>query len=193
MYFASFLNRAQVINLCTIAGRRGVNVMILELSLNTVRLLTISEIVERWVDEGAERALLERELRLAVLNLPRLRRGEGLISPIPPEEAWPPSTTLLSKADIEDICAKQKWPLPRFWFDKQSSQPSFPGRPSLMAAIVQELERRASANSLEPSLAREAEVLFQWAREHFPGEQTPKPRSIENGIREEYRRFRNLA
>lgn len=64
---------------------------------------------------------------------------------------------------------------------------SFPGRRSFMPMIEQEMRRRASEGMLAPSLAKESAALAEWAKHRFPGNQTPKARSIGNGLRATYR------
>lgn len=69
--------------------------------------------------------------------------------------------------------------------------PSFPGRPSLMASVEQEMRRRASAGELLPSLQNEAAWLSQWADINHPGQQTPTEKTIKNTLRYVYRSLKN--
>ena len=65
-----------------------------------------------------------------------------------------------------------------------------PGRPSMMPAIQQEMKRRASSEELLPVLAQETRYLAQWAKEVFPGEQTPQPVSIGNRLNTLHRQLK---
>ena len=161
------------------------------LPLTTVRELTIYEIADQWSQEvkNPPRSTIERELRIFVINSPRLRNNEGLIDPIPDDVNLPPTSTRLSRQQIEVFCAKQQWSEPRFWFGQENQGPSFPGRPSKMNAIVQELKARAQAGLLSNTLAGQARELKAWVDQQFPAEQVPTARTIENGIRESYRRL----
>lgn len=71
--------------------------------------------------------------------------------------------------------------------------PSFPGRPSLMAAVEQEMRRRASNGELLPSLQKEAAWLTEWTDINHPGQQTPTEKAIKNALRHVYRSLNNPA
>lgn len=154
-----------------------------------VREMPIEDIARLWFRElGMSRELLERELRLAVLNLDRNWREEGLIAEVPPDEELPPVTTRLSKEQIQEFCEKQRgWPLPEFWFGPQGDEPRPRGRPSHMPAILQELERRAEAGELEATVTEQARALNQWAIEQ--GERCMKVESVRDGISRRYRQL----
>lgn len=158
--------------------------------LHSVRRLTIAEISEMWANEQRRppRSVFERELRLAVLNLPRLQRGGPTVDPDIPDAELPPTDTLVSPEFLMQFCEKNQWPPPRFWPQlHQTEQPRRPGRPSVMPAIVQELERRASAGQLGSTLASEARALRQWAHSNGP---IPTVASIQNRIRSRYRELK---
>jgi hypothetical protein len=156
-----------------------------------IRQFSISEIAELWSHEVEEppRSAIERELRLYVVNAPRLRDGLQLIDPIPDDANLPPSTTRLTRDQVAEFCDKQRWPKPRFWFGDESQGASFAGRPSYMRAIVQELHDRAQAGALNETLAGQSRDLKAWVDQQYPRVQTPTARTIENGIRNEYRRL----
>ena len=67
--------------------------------------------------------------------------------------------------------------------------PSFPGRPSIMQALIAHMRERAERQELASTLSAEARELEHWARLTFPGQQVPKANSIRNGVREEYRKL----
>lgn len=62
-----------------------------------------------------------------------------------------------------------------------------PGRPTLRPYIMAEFRRRANADELEKTLARQARVLRAWVKRAHPEKAPPQVRSIENMIRAEYR------
>lgn len=63
--------------------------------------------------------------------------------------------------------------------------PSYVGRPSVMAAVIQEMNRRNEADPREllPTITKEAKHLVTWAEKKFPGVQTPKMEGMRNSIR----------
>jgi hypothetical protein len=162
--------------------------------LGPVRWLTIKEIAELWAQElKIPESIIERELKLGVINITRLRRGQGLINEIPSSKL-PKSDTLMTRRDVEEFCAKQSpWPYPQFLFPgRQENARSYPGRPSVMRAIVQHLRDLADANRLEKDLTSQARVLENWIRNELTSRwhdsfQCPTARTIENGIRSAYR------
>jgi hypothetical protein len=161
------------------------------LKLNEVRWLTIDEIAHHWAPErGTLSSIIRRELQLSLINLERQQRGLERIESLPPEDQRPPATTEISRDHLEEFCAKQRWPKPRFWFGDHSEGPSFPGRPSLNRAIVQELRERAQAGQLKATVAAQSEDLKLWVDQKHPGVQTPTARTIENIIRQEFRQLR---
>jgi hypothetical protein len=68
--------------------------------------------------------------------------------------------------------------------------PSFPGRPSVMRAIEQEMRRRAGRGELQDKLSEECKHLEEWAENEFEGQQTPKWRSIANAVRNLYKQLK---
>lgn len=158
------------------------------LPLHRVSHLSLREIAEIWAPEAQRpESFLLRELQTAVVNLQRLDKGEPLLDVPLSDDELPDPDQRVDRAWLVEFCSKQEWNTPEFWFgEKRHKGPSFPGRPSKMAAIVQELRRRADAGELEATLAAEARHLSKWAAERFPEEQTPKPRSTETGIRKDF-------
>ena len=67
-----------------------------------------------------------------------------------------------------------------------------PGRPTSMQLVEGELERRASDQLLEKSLAEQARVLESWLRETHPSQPRATKTTIENNIRGAFRRFKGL-
>lgn len=62
-----------------------------------------------------------------------------------------------------------------------------PGRPSSMHYIRGELERRATAGSLEQSLTMEADLLVAWLKTTHPGAPAPTAKTVRNNISATYR------
>lgn len=158
-----------------------------------VQWLRISEIGEMWSPQlGIPRGVIERELRFGLFKIEQGAADMRERLNAPPDEASLPSVeTLVARDFIERFCTEsEEWQLPEFWFEmkrRDSQGPSYPGRPSVMRAIVQELEARAERDELEDTLAEQARQLSSWAEAEFPGKQTPKPGATENGIRLAYR------
>jgi len=93
----------------------------------------------------------------------------------------------LALALIRSLAAARE---PR-WTDQGTNDgPSFVGRRSLMRAIAQEMRRRAERGELCAKLAEECRMLAAWAREKFPGHQTPGAKAIENALRSLYRQLK---
>lgn len=64
-----------------------------------------------------------------------------------------------------------------------------PGRPSSGREIIEaEFERRIAAGDLETSLAAQGRILAAWYREKYPRHRCPTPKTIENNLREAWRR-----
>lgn len=63
-----------------------------------------------------------------------------------------------------------------------------PGKPTIRHLILAEFRRRARAGEVFPSLSAEAKALADWAARAHPLAPTPTVRTIENQIRDEYRR-----
>jgi hypothetical protein len=68
--------------------------------------------------------------------------------------------------------------------------PSFPGRPSVMRVIEQEMRRRAGRGELRDKLSEECKHLAEWAENEFERQQTPKWRSIANAVRNLYKQLK---
>lgn len=68
-------------------------------------------------------------------------------------------------------------------------QSGLPGRPAKSKHLIEnELQRRAEAEELADTLAAEAEALLSWLRTTHPDHAPPTVRTIQNNIRDEYRR-----
>ncbi|ASP32241.1 hypothetical protein [Labrenzia sp. VG12] len=160
-------------------------------SLKTTQWLTVQEIADLWSPQlSIPASTILRELRFALYKLEKDYPYNEPLKELPPEEELPSVQTLIDRDFIERFNDKQIWKLPEFWFANLPTGPSFPGRPSIMNAIVQELERRYENEEMLDTLAAESRVLEAWASENHSGQQTPKTSSIENGIRTVYRQLK---
>jgi hypothetical protein len=156
-----------------------------KLPLNEVRWLTIEEIAQFWAEErGTLSSVIRRELQLALINWDRLQKGQNKIDVLPSEEERPPISTEISREQMEEFCAKQKWPTPAFWFRRETRRSR--GRPSHQDSILKELRRIAAGGQLEQTLAAQCQYLEEWAAANCDPD-PPKAASIENIIRHEYK------
>lgn len=156
-----------------------------------VNWLSVREIAEIWSPElGIPASMIEREMRIALYKMEIDYPWDTEINVNPDTVDLPSPETLIDRDFIERFHDKQLWKLPDFWFKDLPTGPSFPGRPSVMTAIVQELEARARKHELAPSLSEQSRQLSDWAKEKFPGQQTPQPNSTANGIRTAYNALR---
>jgi hypothetical protein len=81
----------------------------------------------------------------------------------------------------------ERWP-----FEKELAPRSgAPGRPSSMYLIAAEFDRRAAASELAPTLKEEAQALRDWLVLVHPGNPPTTAGTIENNIRQGYRRHRS--
>lgn len=166
-------------------------------NLKSVQWLTVEEVSELWAPQlSIPKATIMRELQYALYKLEKAKTEryfgyEAMRKPLseaPPDADLPSKDTLINREFIEAFCDKELWAMPLFWFKQIPTGPSFPGRPSIMSEIVQELEGRAKRGELERTLAAEAKALEQWAQANpeFVGKQLPRAPSIRNGVRSAY-------
>lgn len=167
--------------------------------LSKVQWLTVEELAELWAPElERPKSIVIRELRLAlykhqISGMPlggqtfAYEKFKYQLSECPEDHQLPPLSTKIDREFVKSFCDKETWFLPSFWFEKKTNQPSFPGRPSVMAEVIKEFRRRADSNLILESLSAESRELEQWARNNLPGVQTPTLKTIQNNIRSEYR------
>jgi hypothetical protein len=75
--------------------------------------------------------------------------------------------------------------------DEAEQRTGLPGRPPLSKHLIaEELLRRASTGNLASTLAKEADELRQWLCAQYPRHVPPGVRTIENNIRDAYKRLR---
>lgn len=65
-----------------------------------------------------------------------------------------------------------------------------PGRPTSMQLIRAEFKSRHLSGLTAPSITKEAEVLSKWLSKAHPGAPQVKPKTIKNGLAEDYRKLR---
>ena len=68
-----------------------------------------------------------------------------------------------------------------------------PGRPSSVHLVVAEMRARAQRGELARGVAEEARHLVAWLIRHHPEAAQPKAKSLEDSIRDEYRRLKPPA
>lgn len=152
--------------------------------LKNVQWLTVKEAAELWAPElRMPASIIEREIRIALYKLSISYPFLENINFLPKEEELPSNEELINQEFMREFSGKESWKLPDFWFKDLPKGPSFPGRPSIMSAIVQELRNLAEAGKLDATLAAQSRSLAAWARDTQPGAQIPTAKSIGNGIR----------
>ncbi|MBF0422164.1 MAG: hypothetical protein HQL73_04150 [Magnetococcales bacterium] len=178
------------------------------LAVTLARMLEIEETPERlsaglWRLGRAELPGLGRECFLAAkdgFDSALVPRGGVVLLAAATGEHGIPLPSILRLDDgvlILDRLALGEWL--SGWFQTGEAvhppqpAPSFPGRPSLMAAVEQEMHRRASNGELLPSLQKEAAWLAEWTDINHPGQQTPTEKAIKNALRHVYRSLNNPA
>jgi len=160
------------------------------LHFENIRALPLRVILEEWQKEvDFPGDVMERELRMAVLNLDRDWQNGDLIDPLFPDDELPGMDTLVDKDWLTDFCGKGDWPFPKFWFPRGMEDIKL-GRPSHMPAIVQELERRAEAGELADTVTQEARELNDWAVGRGLGYPRLNDKSIRNRIGARYRELK---
>jgi hypothetical protein len=161
-------------------------------NLRNVQWLTVSELAELWAPElKIPASTIAREMQIALYKLEIKYNYSDPINVNPADVDLPSLDTLVDREFIDSFHDKQIWKMPSFWFDARVAEPSFPGRPSLRSAIVQELRRRHETGEMLETIAAESRALSTWAENSFPGQQTPTPKTTENSIRTVYKTLRS--
>jgi hypothetical protein len=88
------------------------------------------------------------------------------------------------------VCDRRKV-LPRKNAGTEPYRTGAPGRPTSRQLIEGEFDRRVAAGDLLSTLAAEAQHLERWLRSDHPGTPSMTAHTIENTIRDKYRRHRN--
>lgn len=160
--------------------------------LRNVQWLSVAELADLWAPElKIPASTIAREMQIALYKLEHEYPYNQPIDVNPAEIDLPSLDTLVDRDFIDSFHDKQIWKMPSFWFDQRVGEPSFPGRPSVMTAIVQELRRRHENGEMQPTIAAESQALSVWATNRFQGQQTPTDRSTANGIRMVYNTLRD--
>jgi len=180
-------------DICAYASSRAGGNAVVRLPLDRVRHLSLREIAEMWAPEAKlPVSLMLRELQYAVINIPRLERGEGPLTQLVPTEQLPNPDEQVDRDWLIEFCGKQDWTIPSFCRGRVYKESRFAGRPGFAHRIEleEELERRAKVGELSATLAAEAKALHSWCLDTFPRSRPPTPGTIENALREAYRRLR---
>jgi hypothetical protein len=154
-------------------------------SLSKVQWLTVAEIAQLWAEElKVPSSTIEREIRIALLKLEKHYPFHQDIDFQPKEEELPTRDTMVERGFVIEFSGKQYWKLPSFWFTDPPKGPSFPGRPSVMNAIVHKLQQIAETEQLKPSLAEQEGIWNHGSTRSFPTSIRQKPRlsKMESGL-----------
>jgi hypothetical protein len=160
-----------------------------------------SPLPEHWPDSGATYKILRFCCGLPAIDVPN-RDGDwpdqvafvGIpFNKYPPQGQAALKGVEFYKDMVELWCLDQGHVLPQFWF-KEEDRMGLPGRPSISNRILSQLKLRFEQNELQNTLAAQARVLHEWASNNLGHkQQIPKPQSIENIIRGDYRRLKNMG
>ena len=95
-----------------------------------------------------------------------------------------PKVTQQPSPPTQPAAAPQEPPAP------QPPEPTTgaPGRPSSMHLVEAEFERRCAAGTLAPTLKEQARLLEDWFRRQYPETQPVTAKTIENRLRDPFRR-----
>ncbi|UDL87216.1 hypothetical protein LGH82_18635 [Mesorhizobium sp. PAMC28654] len=85
---------------------------------------------------------------------------------------------------VERGDVRQRWP----FAVGEATKTGAPGRPALsMHLILDELERRADNGTMKIKVGEESVELVAWLRDKHPQSPRPKPKTVENQIRDRFR------
>lgn len=102
------------------------------------------------------------------------------------EDRW--TRLMVEKSDVR---ARWRFPLSET-YDDADLRSGMPGRPAKSKHLIEdEFRRRAGAGKLADTLALEAELLRAWLRSAHPKYPPPTIRTIQNNLRDEYRRLKS--
>jgi hypothetical protein len=156
-----------------------------------VQWLPIAEIAELWAPHlGTSKDIIIEELRRGYFKFEKSKTDRQFVcgQPLryrPPEDELPSIYDhCITQEFMRLFCKHNRWPLPDFWFEPERRKQ---GRPAIMPAIVQELNRRAGAGELEKTAGAQARVLHSWARVALAREQVPAEKTIYNQTRVMFR------
>ncbi len=154
-----------------------------------VNSLTIQEIARRWQKERPGESVDVIETMLIEAHVYRTFVG----GPHPPEVValrTKPDQIRLTRDELRAICKSEDISPPRFWFGRDPKLKSFPGRPSVMAAIEEQMRKRSVAGELCETVTEESRYLETWAKKEMPGVHTPTAKTIRNRLGGVYRELK---
>lgn len=160
-----------------------------QLPLESVRILTLREIAQLWAPiAGRPESLILRELRIAVINIPRLMEGKPLLklNEIPPDDELPSPDERVDRAWLIEFCTKQQgWDTPEFWFH-HNAETRAPGRPSHKELVEATFEARCDRGETEATISAEARAICKELKEQHTVSRLPEPKTIQVHIREKW-------
>jgi hypothetical protein len=158
------------------------------LPLNNVRVLTLREIAQLWAPSAqiSESTML-RELRIAVLNIPRLLKGKQLLAvdEIPPDDKLPSPDERVERAWLMEFCGKQGWPEPEFWFPRKTDLNPV-GRPTYRSLVMKIFQERLPQGLTQRTISAESRAIFDHLQEHYTFSDLPDAKTIQAHIRKEF-------
>ncbi len=158
----------------------------IKVPLSSVRALSLREIAELWAPTAEiPVSVMLRELRVAVINIPRLWGGRELLKSIPPDSKLPNPDTRVDRRWLMEFCGKQDWDKPEFWFPLQVAARR-PGRPSLKNIVISTFKCRRKMKRVERTISAEGRAIHDELAEKYPGKIVPQGKTIQAHIREEW-------
>ena len=158
-----------------------------KIPLDKVTKLSLREIAELWTPSARiPFSLMLRELRVAAINIPRVREGKELLPQIPPEHELPdPDDETVDYEWLVEFCEKQGWPTPDFWrYERGYVRPQ--GRPSYKQQVLKIYNERRRDNLTKDTISQEARDIYDRLHELGLEGVIPEPKTIQMHIREHY-------
>jgi hypothetical protein len=150
------------------------------------RFLRLRQIANLWAPElRRPEALILDELRFAYLNLPRIRKGEGLLNSFPPDAELPDPDVHVDQNWIMEFAMKQGWSPPRFWMGNQEPFRSS-GRPTERHRVLKIFHYRVNEKLTDKTISEEARTIHRLLQTELRGISVPSAKTIQGHIRKEW-------
>jgi hypothetical protein len=156
--------------------------------LTSVRVMTLREIAQLWAPSAQiPESLMLSELRVAVLNIPRLLAGQELLAldEIPPDEALPSPDERVDRSWLMEFCGKQGWPEPEFWFPRKTDLNPV-GRPTYRSLVLKTFRERLAQGLTQSTISAESRAILDHLQEHHSVSDLPEAKTIQAHIRKEF-------